>query len=102
MKQLILLMVMAWMSSTVTVQYYPEQKTITINNKGYQAKEVEIYVLNKQTYKWEYIQTRRIPGGGTFTFAIGPYEYVFEYGYIVEGSYTTSVTKFGSYPANLY
>lgn len=78
------------------------QNTVTVNNKSYDAKEVEIYVQNMTTFKWEYVNTVRIPGGGTFSHTIGQYEKVYTYGYFVVGGLLSSVTSFTSYPVTLY
>src|SRR5690606_26098716 len=55
--------------------------SITISNKAYDAKTVDLYIKNTATLKWEYYKTLRIPGGMTTSFPIGQYEYYYNYGY---------------------
>lgn len=104
------MIVMSLISFTSKPQshYYPsnrsqsqEEQKITINNKSYQAKELRIYVKNS-SYEWEFLQTIRVPGGESVSFAIGKYEYPSNYGYLNPTSYGNSISSFGSYPLNLY
>lgn len=78
-----------------------DEKTISIKNGGYNAITVELYV--KDGYEWKYLQSVRIPGGSTVTYAIGKYENYFNYGYMKqsENNYY-SVASFYSSIITLY
>lgn len=109
MKTFILVLAVSLFSLTSRAQSYSNelaeqmqaQKTITINNKSYDAKTIQIYVQNK-SYQWEFLQTVRIPGGESVSFTIGQHEYYFNYGYLVNNSYNKTIKKFTEFPLILY
>lgn len=86
---------------TVPQTYTPttsDPHSITISNKVYDAKNVDLYVKNTATLKWDYYKTLRIPGGMTTSFPIGQYEYYYNYGYVIQGSMITTITPFRDTP----
>lgn len=108
MKVFILILMLGFFSLGSNAQSYhyqsgqaQEQKKITITNKNYYAKELQIYVKNS-SYKWEFLQTIRIPGGESISFAIGRNESHYSYGYLESNSYRSTIASFSSYPLTLY
>ena len=86
---------------TVPKTYTPtsaDPHSITISNKAYDAKTVDLYIKNASTLKWEYYKPLRIPGGMTTSFPIGQYEYYYNYAYVVQGSMITTITPFRDTP----
>ena len=81
----LLMLTMLFVSASIA------QNSLTIENKGYNAIYIELYVYEYNG--WVYLNTYRIPGGSSVSFDIGNENY-WDYGYKERDAYSNYISSF--------